>query len=60
VSPNAIRAERSERCIEVVGRITALAIGTCALELIMQGIAAWLQVNWGINRCHLAKSEVFR
>jgi small neutral amino acid transporter SnatA (MarC family) len=31
-----------QRYIEIAGRITALYIGTVAIEMIMQGIRAWL------------------
>lgn len=33
-----------ERYIEVAGRITALVVGTFSIEMIMQGVRAWLQV----------------
>lgn len=36
-------AKLIERYIEVMGRITALVIGTYAIEMIMQGLAGWLQ-----------------
>lgn len=36
-------AKLIERYIEVMGRITALVIGTFAIEMIMQGLAGWLQ-----------------
>lgn len=32
-----------ERYIEVMGRVTALVVGTFSIEMIMQGIAGWLQ-----------------
>jgi multiple antibiotic resistance protein len=32
-----------ERYIEVAGRITALVVGTFALEMIMQGAEGWLR-----------------
>mgnify|MGYP001277186235 CR=1 FL=1 len=32
-----------ERYVEVMGRVTALVVGTFAIEMIMQGIAAWLK-----------------
>lgn len=32
-----------ERYIEIVGRITALYVGTVAIEMIMQGIGAWMK-----------------
>jgi small neutral amino acid transporter SnatA (MarC family) len=31
-----------ERYIEIAGRITALYVGTVAVEMIMQGIRSWL------------------
>ncbi|MGH7144928.1 MAG: MarC family protein [Planctomycetota bacterium] len=37
------RALLVERYIEITGRITALYIGTVAVEMIMQGIKAWLK-----------------
>ena len=36
-------AKLIERYIEVMGRITALVIGTFAIEMIMQGLSGWLQ-----------------
>ena len=30
-----------ERYIEVMGRVTALVVGTFSIEMIMQGLAAW-------------------
>jgi len=33
-----------QRYIEITGRITALFIGTVSVEMIMQGIAAWIEV----------------
>lgn len=36
-------AKLIERYIEVMGRITALVIGTYAIEMIMQGLAGWIQ-----------------
>jgi len=32
-----------ERYIEVMGRVTALVVGTFSIEMIMQGIGTWLQ-----------------
>lgn len=34
-------AELVERYIEIAGRVTALVVGTFAVEMIMRGIAAW-------------------
>jgi len=34
-----------ERYVEVMGRITALVVGTFSIEMIMQGLDAWLKTN---------------
>jgi len=31
-----------ERYVEIVGRISALVIGTIAIEMVLQGIDSWL------------------
>jgi multiple antibiotic resistance protein len=31
-----------ERYVEIVGRVSALVIGTIAVEMVLQGIDAWL------------------
>jgi small neutral amino acid transporter SnatA (MarC family) len=36
------RAELVERYFEVAGRVTALYVGTVAIEMIMQGVTGWL------------------
>lgn len=33
-----------ERYVEIAGRITALVVGTFSIEMIMQGLKAWIQV----------------
>ncbi len=33
-----------ERYVEVMGRITALVVGTYSIEMIMQGLAAWANI----------------
>jgi multiple antibiotic resistance protein len=33
-----------ERYIEITGRITALIVGTFSIEMILQGLMAWLKV----------------
>lgn len=33
-----------ERYVEVMGRITALVVGTYSIEMIMQGLAAWADI----------------
>ncbi len=38
------REELVERYIEIAGRITALFVGTISVEMIMQGLSAWLDV----------------
>jgi len=37
-----------ERYIEIVGRITALYVGTVAIEMIMQGMGAWMKKFQGL------------
>jgi small neutral amino acid transporter SnatA (MarC family) len=37
------RAPLTDRHIEIAGRITALYVGTVAIEMIMQGIRVWLE-----------------
>jgi multiple antibiotic resistance protein len=32
-----------QRYIEIAGRITALYVGTVSVEMIMQGVRAWVQ-----------------
>lgn len=32
-----------ERYVEVMGRVTALVVGTYSIEMIMQGLASWLE-----------------
>jgi multiple antibiotic resistance protein len=32
-----------QRYIEIAGRITALYVGTVSVEMIMQGLRAWVQ-----------------
>lgn len=32
-----------ERYIEIMGRVTALVVGTFSIEMIMQGLSSWLQ-----------------
>jgi small neutral amino acid transporter SnatA (MarC family) len=34
-----------ERYIEVMGRITALVVGTFSIEMIMQGLGSWLKTR---------------
>jgi len=38
-------ARLTERYVEVVGRISALLIGTFAVEMIMEGITSWLKAS---------------
>lgn len=35
----------TDRYIEVVGRVSALVIGTFAIEMIMDGITTWMRVR---------------
>ena len=34
-----------ERYIEIMGRVTALVVGTFAIEMIMQGLRSWLKLS---------------
>jgi small neutral amino acid transporter SnatA (MarC family) len=34
-----------QRYVEVAGRVMALVVGTFAIEMIMQGVQAWLHVT---------------
>ncbi|REJ85832.1 MAG: MarC family protein [Planctomycetota bacterium] len=34
-----------ERYVEIAGRVTALYVGTIAVEMIMQGVTSWLREN---------------
>jgi len=36
-------AKLIERYLEVMGRVTALVIGTFAIEMIMQGVQTWVE-----------------
>ncbi len=33
-----------ERYVEVMGRVTALVVGTYSIEMIMQGLIAWADI----------------
>ena len=42
---NKHNARLTERYIEVVGRVSALLIGTFSVEMIMEGITKWLKIG---------------
>jgi small neutral amino acid transporter SnatA (MarC family) len=40
------REELIERYFDLAGRITALFVGSVAIEMIMAGVKTWLNLHW--------------